>query len=185
MKSLKSLHLGLVALIAAGFFGLSSLSNASLINITINPNTGQPATDIDFGLLGNNNPTTNFDFLAADVTLYNNFFGTSLPAPIFAGFADLSPGPVDITGFDYAVLHYGKGRGGAGQGGGIVFYDLNGMTGIFTFPANGLGLNGFGGLSSIRLFVGTPNTVPDGGTTVALLGIALSGVGLARRYIKR
>lgn len=181
----KTLHLGLIALIVGAFFGLSSLSNASLINITINPSTGQPATDIDFGLLGNNSVQINFDALATDIAAYNSFFGTSLPAPLSTGSADLSPGTVDITGFDYAVLHYGKGRHGAGQGGGIVFYDLNGMTGLFTFPANGSEPNGFGGLSSIRLFVGAPATVPDGGTTVALLGIALSGVGIARRYIKR
>ena len=67
---------------------------------------------------------------------------------------------IDVTGFDYAVIHYGKGTNGASSGGGIVFYYLNGMTGNFLFPANGLGPNGFGGISSVRLFGGSPIPSP-------------------------
>ena len=175
----------LLALVAAVFIGFAAQSQATIINITIDPITGLPANDIDFGILGNNNPTSNFNALVTDIGLYNSFFGTNLPAPVFAGFGDFNPGPVDLTGFAYAVLHYGKGRGGAGQGGGIVFIDLSGMTGNFTFPAIGSGLNGFGGLSSIRLFTGGSTAVPDSGSTVALLGAAMTGVGLLRRYVKR
>ena len=57
------------------------------------------------------------------------------------------------------------------------------MTGNYTFPANGLGPNGFGGLSSIRLFVGSNTPVPEGGATVMLMGIALTGVALLRRFV--
>ena len=55
-------------------------------------------------------------------------------------------------GFDYAVIHYGRGPNGIGQGGGIEFFYLNGMTGNFTFASMGIGPNGRGGISSIRLF---------------------------------
>ncbi len=82
-----------------------------------------------------------------------------------------------LTGFDYAVLHYGSGMGGTPSGGEEVFF-LNGAT-SFTFPANGSGQNGFGGFSSLTLFEGTPS-VPDGGSTLLLLGVALSAFGLVR-----
>lgn len=180
-----SIRFSLLALAAAFCFALPLQTEAAIINITIDPSTGLPANDIDFGLLPNNSPTSNFNALVTDVGLYDAFAGTTLPTPVFAGFGDFAPGTVDLTGFDYAVLHYGKGPGGIGKGGGIVFYYLNGMTGNFDFPAMGSGPNGFGGLSSIRLFVGEGNVVPDGGTTAALLGAALAGVGLLRRYIKR
>ncbi len=190
MELLKSCRLLLIGLAAVTYFSLPTLSNATLINITINPTTGQPANDINFGLLGNNSPTTNFNFLGSDVSLYNSSFGTSLLAPTFDGYANYEnlsgATTVSLTGFAYAVLHYGKGPGGAGKGGGIVFLSLSGMTGNYTFAANGSGPNGFGGLSSIRLFAADGSaTVPDGGATVAMLGTALLGLGAMRRFIKR
>ena len=190
MKILKLVRLPLITLAAATCLALPTPSNATLINITINPSTGLPANDINFGLLGNNSPTTNFNFLASDITLYNGYAGTSLSAPVFSGYGnyeDLSTNgnqPVSLTGFDYAVIHYGKGPGGVGKGGGIVFYYLNGMTGDFTFSNLGSGPNGFGGISSIRLFAGDgTNSVPDGGATVMLLGIALGGLALVQRLV--
>jgi hypothetical protein len=181
-------HLSLIALVAAAYFVLSGLSSATLINITINPTTGLPSNDINFGLLGNNNPTTNFNFLSSDVDLYNSYAGTSLAAPVIGGFANYenlngSNQAVSLAGFDYAVVHYGKGPGGAGQGGGIVFYFLDGMTGNFSFAANGSGPNGFGGISSIRLFAGESNSVPDHGATLALLGGALVLLEVLRRSL--
>ena len=180
---------GLVALVAAAYFALPSPSSASLINITINPTTGLPSNDLNFGLLGNNSPTTNFNFLSSDVDLYNSSAGTTLSAPVFAGYGnyeDLSGNEaISLTGFDYAVVHYGKGPGGAGKGGGIVFYFLNGMTGDFTFAANGSGPNGFGGISSVRLFAGDLNSVPDHGATVAMLGGALVLLEAMRRSFSR
>jgi hypothetical protein len=185
-----SLKKAAVALIVTAVLAIAaSLAKANTINITINPNTGLPANDIDFGLLPNNDPTSNFKALVTNVGLYETFSGMNLSDPVFTGFANYeningNPSPVSITGFDYAVLHYGTGPGGAGQGGGIVFYYLNGMTGNFTFPADGSGPNGFGGLSSIRLFAGTPpGTTPESGTTVLLLGVGLLGIGLTRTLI--
>jgi hypothetical protein len=190
MELSRPLRFVLTTLAAVAYFALPALSSATPINITINPTTGQPASDINFGLLGNNSPTTNFNFLSSDVSLYNSFYGTILPAPTFDGYANFEnlsgATTVSVTGFAYAVLHYGKGPGGAGQGGGIVFLSLNGMTGNYTFAGTGSGPNGLGGLSSIRLFGGDGSTnVPDGGSMVALLGAGLLGVGVARRLVKR
>jgi hypothetical protein len=39
------------------------------------------------------------------------------------------------------------------------------------------------GISHLSFFVCNNGTVPDGGTTVMLLGIALSGLGFVRRYL--
>ena len=180
-------HLGLIALVVSAYFALSDLSSASLINITINPATGLPSNDINAGLLGNNSPTANFNFLSSDVNLYNGYAGTSLAAPVFDGFANYEnlngSNQVSLTGFDYAVVHYGKGPGGVGQGGGIVFYFLNGMTGDFNFASMGNGPNGFGGISSIRLFADGSNSVPDHGATVALLGGTLLILEVLRRSL--
>ena len=189
MELLRSPRLLFIGLVALTLLALPALSNGALINITINPNTNQPANDIDKGILGNNSPTTNFNFLVSDIGLYNNYYGASLGTPTFDGYGNYDSlsgaTTVSLTGFDYAVLHYGKGSGGVGKGGGIVFMNLNGMTGNYTFAGTGSGPNGFGGLSSIRLFAGGSTRVPDGGATVALLGSALLGLGVLRRCIKR
>jgi hypothetical protein len=161
---------------------LAGVANASVINISMNPNTGLPALDVNKGLLGNNSPQTNFDFLLNQISLYDNFSGASLPTPSFAGYFDGSNNTVSLTGFDYAVIHYGKGPGGQGQGGGVEFFYLNGMTGNYTFSANGLGPNGLGGFSSIRLFSVGGASVPEGGTTAVLFGSACAALFFVRRF---
>ncbi len=159
----------------------AAAAQASVINISMNPGTGQPAADVNKGLLGNNSPQTNFNFLLQQISLYQNFNGTNLPAPTFAGYFDGSSNTASLTGFSYAVIHYGKGPGGTGQGGGVEFFYLNGMTGNFTFSATGLGPNGRGGFSSIRLFSANGFSVPESGTTVMLLSVVLLGIFGARR----
>jgi hypothetical protein len=44
---------------------------------------------------------------------------------------------------------------------------------------------GPGAISHVTILGGGPSTVPDGGTTVILLGSALVGLGTVRRFIKR
>ena len=56
------------------------------------------------------------------------------------------------------------------------------LSGVITIPAFGSG--GQYGLSGWTLFTAGGQGVPDGGTTVMLLGAALSALGMARRYIK-
>src|SRR5438552_18155540 len=53
------------------------------------------------------------------------------------------------------------------------------LSGIITIPATAGGY----GLSGWTLF-GTAGSVPDGGTTVMLLGAALGALGMARRVLK-
>ena len=89
--------------------------------------------------------------------------------------------PVDLTGFSYAVVHYGAGPGGT-PGGGVAFFQITNNSD--TFPQTGSGPNGFGGISRVDLFAGTPTGVPDGGITVMLLGTALGALGMARRFLK-
>jgi VPDSG-CTERM motif len=116
---------------------------------------------------------------------------------LLEGFLGFDPGPLadDLTGVgphdvfpgEFFVVHYGRGQGGSNPGGSWEFFQvINNETSV-TFPANGNEAGddpfGHGGISSIRGF-GTPG-VPDGGTTVMLLGAALSTLGVARRYLKR
>ena len=61
-----------------------------------------------------------------------------------------------------------------------VWYVGN-LSGIITIPATG----GQYGLSGWTLFDPTGTTVPDGGTTVMLLGAALGTLGMARRFVKQ
>ncbi len=187
MRTWNSLRFALITSIAVSCLAWAATAGATLINITINPATGLASNDINFGLLGNNSPTTNFNFLASDVDLYNSFAGSDLSAPVFDGFANYENlngnQAVSLTGFDYAVVHYGKGPGGAGKGGGIVFYFLNGMTGDFTFASTGSGPNGFGGISSIRLFADGAMATNERGATVAMLGLALIVLEALRRRI--
>jgi len=59
-------------------------------------------------------------------------------------------------------------------------WNISGLTGVITIPAFGpLGY----GLSGWILF-GPASGVPDGGTTVMLLGAALGALGMARRFLK-
>jgi hypothetical protein len=69
------------------------------------------------------------------------------------------------------------------------FYTVSadeGVTNSFTLLVPGNPSGHFGQLSGVIVFCcpgGT--TVPDGGTTVMLLGAGLSGLGLLRRFVKR
>jgi hypothetical protein len=91
--------------------------------------------------------------------------------------------PISVMAGSYLVIHYGKGNGGSSTGGGLEFYQvINGETSV-DVPLTGTSEFGVGGISSIREFC--PPSVPDSGTTAMLLGSALTGLGLVRRYLKR
>ena len=129
---------------------------------------------------GSNNATDDFAALKAVINAWNSANPSNqLPIPVSTGEHDSSgPNATGLSGFTYAVLHYGKGPGGANPGGGLEVWDLNGAS-SFNFPASGSGQNGFGGFSSIRLYDANP--VPDGGTTLVMLGAVVSGLGVLRR----
>ena len=130
---------------------------------------------------GANSPTNNHDLLEDFLGFDPGSLSNNLSAP---------SGPVAVTPGEFFVVHYGKGKGGSSKGGSWEFFQvINGETSV-TFPQSGNGPTnnpdpyGHGGISSVRGFGGTPVT-PDSGATVMLLGGALAGVGLLRRYLKR
>jgi VPDSG-CTERM motif len=131
---------------------------------------------------------------------FNNF--GSLPAANITGNvlngATIPEGttPVTVslgTGFQYLVVAYD------GPNGGVAVFNVAGLTGsvdlyryadpITTGPGIGnlVGSNspmqGFFKMTGWTLLNPT-GTVPDGGTTVMLLGAALGGLGVARRFLK-
>jgi hypothetical protein len=175
MKALK--YTVLIAALASGL-ALTAKADLILSDFGDIPKNG---TGINGG--NSNNQANNFfrlqNYIAAHPT-----FG-SLGTPILDGAERLETNldqPVDLTGFCYAVVHYGVGQGGVpGSGGGVAFFQITNNSD--TFPQNGDGPNGFGGISRVDLFACTPG-VPDGGATVMLLGAALTGLGLVRRYLK-
>jgi hypothetical protein len=131
---------------------------------------------------GPNSPTANHDALQDFLNgvdpgaLSNNFEKGSLS------------GPVAVTPGEYFVVHYGKGKGGTGSGGSWEFFQVvNGETSV-TFPQSGNGPDnpdpfGHGGISSARGFGGTPIPIPDSGSAVMLLGVALGSVEMLRRLV--
>ena len=133
---------------------------------------------VPFG--ANNNPDTNHDALQA-------FLGKD-PGPLNSNFENNLSGPQTVLPGEYFVVHYGKGKGGSSSGGSWEFFQvINGETSV-TFPQFGnIAGNdpyGHGGISSARGFGGQTG-LPDSGATVMLLGGALAGLGLARRYLKK
>ncbi len=179
MKLLPKICLFLVISMCAA---LMPAARANLINIT--NDLGSPASlvgDFDKGLIGSMGDQNVANWLSSEVNSYNTFLnpGAALPAPLGLGVSFSGTSAINLTGYSYAVLHYGSGPGGS-SGGGVVAFFLNGMTGLFQFDQNGSGPNGFGGVSFVRLYGPAGNPVPETGTTIALLGLALAGIGLAR-----
>src|SRR5689334_16940115 len=174
---------------------LPNVANATAFQISATGAEG-PGHDIAKNGTGpaggnGNSAADNFFRLANVVTGYNAAPGphAPLPTPVSAGSQDLGAvggTTINTTGFSYVVLHYGVGNGGVqASGGGVEFFYLNGMT-TFAVPANGTGPNGFGGYSSGTLFgPGNIPNVPDGGSTIMLLGAALGGLGAMRRLVRR
>ena len=140
----------------------------------------------DLSLIGsapftsNNNPGTN-------LTLLGQFVDTT-GFTLCGNFEDLDENSnltVDVTAGSFIVIHFGKGNAGSTAGGGFEIYQvINGETSV-TLPANGTNAFGTGGISSAREFCPPGTSVPDSGTTAMLLGSALTGLGLVRRYLKR
>jgi hypothetical protein len=177
-----------IALTVAVGVGIAAPARATLINIT--NDLGSPASLLaDFnkgsiGGLGNQQLAT---WLSNEVSSYNTYLnpGAPLAAPTGLGLSFSGLNPIDITGYSYAVIHYGTGPGGIGQGGGVVAWFLGDMSGLFQFDLNGSGRNGNGGISFVRLYGSGQSGpgVPEGGPTIGFLGLMFIGMAMARRRL--
>jgi VPDSG-CTERM motif len=80
------------------------------------------------------------------------------------------------SGYTYLYAFYGAGNTlGLGHNQVGLAWDVSGMTGTFTIPTEALSHWEFFNPGS-----STHTPVPDGGSTIALLGAALTGIGLLR-----
>jgi len=108
--------------------------------------------------------------------LSNGTLAAPLPAPGSIGDKDESPtGTFDVTDCLYIIAKYGNYPGEAFDQVELVWY-VGDITGNVTLATTA-------GLSHITCVEGG-SRVPDGGATLALLGLALSGVGLLKRRSK-
>jgi hypothetical protein len=109
------------------------------------------------------------------VTRSMNNFG-SLPGP--ATLALRGTGTTINLGiqgtYSYLFAHYGGPGGGFAE----VWY-VGDLSGTISIPATGLGH----GLSGWALFTAPGGAVPDGGTTVMLLGAGLGALAVVRRFL--
>lgn len=135
-----------------------------------------------------------------DSGLYSRSFNFGSPPAATAGGAAFATGiqdgttPVTVslgTGFQYLVVAYD------GPQGSVAVFNVAGLTGsvdLYRYAkpdgttGNLIGSNvaaqGFKLMTGWTLLNPT-GAVPDGGTTVMLLGAALGTLGMARRYLKR
>jgi hypothetical protein len=73
-----------------------------------------------------------------------------------------------------------------GTNAGSEVWYVGNLSGTITIPADGLYEDNYHyGLSGWTLFTGGTPSVPEGGSTLMLLGSALGGIGLARRHFSR
>jgi len=164
---------------------LSAITAGAIpINITVSStgallNGSGVANETQYGQ-GNNNPTSNLDFLNGEINLWNGAFDPNLPpavGPVALNVESIGDAQSynAVAGYDYVVFHFGKGK--AKDGPWWQAWYLNGDGGLFSLPT--VDGNPVGGFSSAR-FYNPHNNIPDGGTTVMLLGTALSVIGVAR-----
>jgi hypothetical protein len=122
-------------------------------------------------------PGTSGTFSGQTISRSTNLFG-SLPTATATGSHSGTGTTIDLNAFGTFTYLFAKYDG---QNDNSVVWNISGLTGTLTIPANGpLGY----GLSGWILFGPTGPAVPDGGTTVMLLGTALGALGMARRFLK-
>ncbi|MBI5685663.1 MAG: hypothetical protein HZC54_11335 [Verrucomicrobia bacterium] len=157
------------------------------INITMigdSPAIAAPASQLgDFG------DATVFNWLQADVAAFNASQGTSYPAPLALPngsplsktetFSGSSSFTLTVPSNDYAFLHWGGKDGGWAQ----AYYNP-GADASYTFNAPPGGHPLVGGISFYSSYGGSGGgggSVPEGGVTIGLLGMALGGLILLRK----
>ena len=184
-----------IILVGAATFLLSFVVKATPIpiNITMSfplDSSSVLVSDIDAGDLSSYgpglSPAADLGWLEADVSQYDHNLGMSLVvAPVDQSGTGEGLTDVTVAAGDYLVLHYGKGDGGKGKGGGVVALYFA-TAGTYDVPQLGSGPNGVGGISYVNLFTGaTTSSVPDGGLTMSMLGASITGIAILNRRIKK
>ena len=186
MKMRKLAFMAAIALAFGILAGLPSAANALVLNFNdkrdlgwVNP--GEPA-DIPserayvnnlIGLPQGSGPAT----IGGFAYFRKNISCGTCPAATGGAKNDTGSNVVNLGtgGFTYLIAKYD------GPNGGSEVWNVQGLTGIYTIPLIGLAGQNYG-LSHWTLF-GPGGQVPDGGTTVMLLGAALGALGMARRYL--
>ena len=122
-------------------------------------------------------PGTSGTFSGQTIARTTNTFG-SLPTASATGAVSGTGTTINLNTlgtFTYLFAKYD------GQNDNSVVWNISDLTGVITIPADGpLGY----GLSGWILFNQITPGVPDGGTTVMLLGAALGALGMARRFLR-
>jgi hypothetical protein len=194
MKMKKLLHIAAIALAVGVFAGLPTRAAAvTTLSFGDNRDLGsvtppEPASPTDEEHYANtliNHAAGAFTDLYGGV-LYSYFrtaasCGTC-PAAVFNSKTDspvIKNGMVQIDlgtgGFTYLLAKY-DGPNGASE-----VWNIQGLTGLIRIP----GFLGMFAISHYTLFGPGGGGVPDGGTTVMLLGAALGALGIARRFLQR
>jgi hypothetical protein len=168
--------------------GLCSIPAGAIpINVTMigsSPAIAAPASQLgDFG------DTTVFNWLKADVAAFNAYQGSSYPVPTALpngsplskteSFSGSSSVTMAMPSEQYAVLHWGGQNGGWAQ----AYYNP-GTTADYVFNAPPGGQPLVGGISFYSSYGssgGGGGSVPEGGVTIGLLGMALGGLLLLRK----
>jgi len=157
------------------------------INITMIGST--PAVAAPASQLPNFGDSSVFSWLKADVAAFNAASGASYPVPT----ANLNGSPLlkvetasgpssimlALPSNDYAFLHWGGKNGGWEQA-----YFNPGPAVNYTFSAPPGGHPKVGGLSFYSTYgsaSGGGHSVPEGGVTIGLLGMAVGGLVLLRK----
>jgi hypothetical protein len=187
MKTLAKL--GLTALIAFGF-------NLSAQALVITPTTGTPwtggdnsnldadeiedivGTSLDLSVLYTQNVGGSEEGVTAYKNAYTTTFSNSAGDPEDA-LIDYISGTA-ITGFGELYLYVKDGN----QDPAFYIFNISGWNGTDDLKLENFWV-GNGAISHVSILGGgTPTTnVPDGGATVALLGLALGGIGYVRRKL--
>lgn len=198
--------LSLAVVAGAGLLAINAWAIPTpTLNLTVDPNLPPGSTAHVLGAINPDNPADPSDEVDAinailglslggtgsfgGNTIYRsqNNFG-SLPTPTLTGTSGTGTKTSFVDdGYDYLAVKY-DGPNGASE----VYYLGDVLPGTMIYiPANAFGVNNTQyGLSGWNFFnaittTNPPPSVPDGGSTVALLGVALAGAEALRRKMRK
>ena len=180
MKSLK--YIALIGLLCAG---LSSLSRAAVIDLgEVDLDNNGDATELQGFIDAGGDADAQICF-KSDVSGETGYMGHNP-----GGFITISVNADntlhvawDMTGSDGVVCGFATKDG---KGNLVHYYSVTSPDQVVGSADLEVPGNGARALSHLTVFCCPgEHQVPDGGTTVILLGMALSGLGVARRYLKR